>query len=113
MLIGRVVGEAISSHKHESYDGLSVMLVQPLHLDGSKRGAAMVAVDAVGAGKGQTVLLAPEGFCAMSAVNRMQSPIDAAILGIVDHIDLRADLLTEDTLGAPTDKKSKGKVGAK
>jgi ethanolamine utilization protein EutN len=93
MLIGKVLGEAISSHKHESYEGLTVLVVQPLNLDGSKRGTAMVAVDAVGAGKGQTVLLAPEGFCAMSAVDRMQTPIDAAVLGIVDHIDLRTDLL--------------------
>ncbi|MDZ7638872.1 MAG: EutN/CcmL family microcompartment protein [Bryobacterales bacterium] len=88
MLIGKVLGEVISSHKHESYEGLTVLVVQPLNLDGSKRGSAMVAVDAVGAGKGQTVLLAPEGYCAMSAVKRMESPIDAAVLGIVDHIDL-------------------------
>lgn len=93
MLIGKVLGEAIATHKHESYEGLTVLVVQPLNLDGSKRGTAMVAVDAVGAGKGQTVLLAPEGFCAMSAVDRMQTPIDAAVLGIVDHIDLRTDLL--------------------
>lgn len=88
MLIGKVLGEVIASHKHEGYEGLTVLMVQPLNLDGTKRGSAMVAVDSVGAGKGQTVLLAPEGFCAMSAVNRMQSPIDAAVLGIVDTIDL-------------------------
>lgn len=88
MLIGKVLGEVIASHKHEAYEGLTVLMVQPLNLDGSKRGSAMVAVDSVGAGRGQTVLLAPEGFCAMSAVNRMQSPIDAAVLGIVDTIDL-------------------------
>ncbi|MCC6265683.1 MAG: EutN/CcmL family microcompartment protein [Bryobacterales bacterium] len=88
MLIGKVLGEVIASHKHESYEGLTVLMVQPVNLDGTKRGSAMVAVDSVGAGKGQTVLLAPEGFCAMSAVNRMQTPIDAAVLGIVDHIDL-------------------------
>lgn len=88
MLIGKVLGEVIATHKHESYEGLTVLLVQPLNLDGTKRGSAMVAVDSVGAGKGQTVLLAPEGFCAMSAVNRMQTPIDAAVLGIVDCVDL-------------------------
>ena len=95
MLIGRVIGEAIASHKHESYEGLSVMLVQPLELDGSPRGVPMVAVDAVGAGTGQLVLIAPEGYCAMTAVNRPQSPIDTAILGIVDHLDLRLQLLTK------------------
>ncbi|MCL4783714.1 MAG: EutN/CcmL family microcompartment protein [Bryobacterales bacterium] len=88
MLIGKVLGEVIATHKHESYEGLTVLMVQPLNLDGTKRGSAMVAVDSVGAGKGQTVLLAPEGFCAMSAVNRMQTPIDAAVLGIVDCVDL-------------------------
>ncbi len=88
MLIGKVLGEVIASHKHESYEGLTVLMVQPVNLDGTKRGSAMVAVDSVGAGQGQTVLLAPEGFCAMSAVNRMHTPIDAAVLGIVDHVDL-------------------------
>ncbi len=88
MLIARVLGEVIATHKHESYEGLKVLMVQPIHPDGAKRGSAMVAVDSVGAGKGQTVLLTPEGFCAMSAVGRMQSPIDAAVLAIVDEIHL-------------------------
>lgn len=96
MLIAKVLGEAVATHKHESYEGLAVLVVQPLNLDGTKRGTAMVAVDAVGAGRGQTVLLAPEGFCAMSAVNRLQTPIDAAVLGIIDRVDLRTDLLGED-----------------
>jgi ethanolamine utilization protein EutN len=100
MLIGRVIGEAIATHKHESYEGLAVMLVQPLELDGSPRGVPMAAVDAVGAGKGQLVLFAPEGYCAMSAVGRMQTPIDTAILGIIDHLDLRLDLLCGEALPA-------------
>jgi ethanolamine utilization protein EutN len=96
MLIARVIGEAIATHKHECYEGLTVLVVQPLELDGSPRGVPLVAVDAVGAGTGQLVLVAPEGYCAMSAVNRMQTPMDAAVLGIVDHVDLSLGLTTQN-----------------
>jgi len=50
MLIGRVVGELVATHKHPSHEGCKILLVQPLNLDGSKRGEAVVAMDAVDAG---------------------------------------------------------------
>jgi len=102
MLIARVIGEAIATHKHECYEGLAVLVVQPLELDGSPRGVPLVAVDAVGAGAGQLVLVAPEGYCAMSAVNRMKTPMDTAVLGIVDHIDLSGALPAEEPADATT-----------
>lgn len=113
MLIARVLGEAIATHKHDCYDGLATLVVQPLHLDGTPRGVPMVAVDAVGAGKGQTVLVAPEGYCAMSAVNRMQTPMDTAVLAIVDHVDLRLDLLAEEGPAAAANQQRVGKAKAK
>ena len=88
MLIARVVGELVATAKHESHQGQKLLLVQPLHLDGSNRGDAVVAVDAVDAGVGDRVLLATEGFSAMTAVGRPESPIDMAVLGVIDRIDL-------------------------
>ena len=88
MLIARVVGELVATQKHPSHVGCKLLLVQPLNLDGSNRGDAVVAVDAVDAGVGDRVLLATEGFSAMTAVGRPQSPIDMAVIGFIDEIDL-------------------------
>jgi microcompartment protein CcmK/EutM len=88
MLIARVIGELISTHKHESHVGRKALIVQPLDLDGSKRGDAVIAFDAVDAGVGDRVLLVTEGFSAMTSVGRPQSPIDMAVVGVIDRIDL-------------------------
>ena len=88
MLIARVVGELTATQKHSSHEGLKLLLVQPLNLDGTDRGDAVVALDAVDAGVGDKVLLATEGFCAMTSVGRPNSPIDMAVIGFIDHIEL-------------------------
>jgi ethanolamine utilization protein EutN len=88
MLIARVIGEVVATQKHPSHQGCKVLLVQPLNLDGSNRGDAVVAVDAVDAGAGDRVLLTTDGFAAMTSVGRTQSPIDMAVIGFIDEIDL-------------------------
>ena len=88
MLIARVIGELVATQKHSSHEGCKVLLVQPLNLDGSDRGDAVVALDAVDAGVGDRVLLVTEGFSAMTAVGRPQSPIDMAVIGFIDQVDL-------------------------
>jgi ethanolamine utilization protein EutN len=88
MLIGRVVGELVSTQKHKSHVGRKALLVQPLNLDGTNRGDALIAFDAVDAGIGDRVLVVTEGFSAMTAVGRPQSPIDMAVIGFIDEIDL-------------------------
>jgi microcompartment protein CcmK/EutM len=88
VLIARVVGELVATQKHASHEGRKLLLVQPLNLDGSDRGDAIVALDSVDAGVGDRVLIATEGFSAMTAVGRPQSPIDTAVIGFIDHIEL-------------------------
>ena len=88
MLIAQVIGELISTHKHESHVGRKALIVQPLDLDGSKRGDPVIAFDAVDAGVGDRVLLVTEGFSAMTSVGRPQSPIDMAVVGVIDSIEL-------------------------
>ena len=88
MLIARVIGEVVSTEKHSSHKGRKALLVQPLNLDGTNRGDAVIALDSVDAGAGDRVLLATEGFSAMTSVGRPQSPIDMAVIGFVDSIDL-------------------------
>lgn len=88
MLIGRVIGDVVATQKDASHRGRKILVVQPLQLDGSDRGEPVLALDSVDAGVGDRVLLATEGFSAMTAVGRPHSPIDMAVLGVIDHVDL-------------------------
>lgn len=90
MLIARVIGELTATRKHPSHEGLKLLLVQPLDLDGGDRGDAVVAVDAVQAGIGDRVLLTTEGYSAFSSVGRLMTPIEAAVIGIVDEVNLKS-----------------------
>src|ERR1700688_3799757 len=96
MLIAHVIGELISTHKHESHVGRKALMVQPLDRDGSNRGDAVIAFHAVDAGVGDRVLLVTEGFSAMTSVGRPESPIDMAVVGVIDRIYL--DLLFSTAL---------------
>jgi ethanolamine utilization protein EutN len=88
LVIGRVIGDVVATQKHPSHRGRKALLVQPLNLDGSDRGDAIVALDAVDAGIGDRVLLVMEGFSAMTSVGRPESPIDMAVVGVIDRVDL-------------------------
>ena len=88
MLIGRVIGDVTATRKVASHEGRKILLVQPVHLDGSERGEPVLALDAVDAGIGERVLLTTEGFSAMTAVGRPNSPIDSAVIGVIDHVDV-------------------------
>jgi ethanolamine utilization protein EutN len=88
MLIGRVIGDVVATQKAPSHEGLKLLVVQPLNLDGSDRGEAVLAVDAADAGVGERVLLSTEGFSAMTSVGRPNSPIDSAVIGVIDSVDL-------------------------
>jgi ethanolamine utilization protein EutN len=88
MLIARVIGDLVATQKDPSHEGLKLLLVQVLNLDGTDRGDAVIAMDAVDAGVGDKVLLTTEGFSAMTSVGRPNSPIDMAVIGFIDHIEL-------------------------
>ena len=88
MLIARVIGDVVATQKHLSHHGRKALLVQPVNLDGTDRGDAVVALDAVDAGPGDRVLLVMEGFSAMTSVDRPESPIDMAVIGVIDRLDL-------------------------
>lgn len=88
MLIGRVIGDIVATQKAPSHEGRKILMVQPLNLDGSDRGEEVLALDAVDAGVGDRVLVATEGWSAMTAVGRPQSPIDMAVVGVIDFVDV-------------------------
>lgn len=87
MLLGTVVGTVVATQKHRTFEGAKLLLVQPVNLDGSPRGVTLLAVDGVGAGISERVLVVLEGRAAGDAVGRKAAPVDAAIVGIVDSVD--------------------------
>lgn len=88
MTLGRVVGQVVSTQKRPQFAGAILLLVQPEHPDGTPRGATLLAVDSVGAGVGERVLVVIEGRAASEALGRRGAPVDAAIIGIVDTVTL-------------------------
>jgi ethanolamine utilization protein EutN len=87
MQIGRVVGTVVSTQKNRKLEGAKLLLVQPLTLDDQPWGVALLAIDAVGAGVGEKVLVVIEGKSAGDAIGKKGAAVDAAIVGIVDTVD--------------------------
>ena len=87
MQIARVIGSLVSTQKNRKFDGAKLLLVQPLNEDDTPRGTAFLAVDSVGAGVSEKVLVVLEGRAAGEALGRHWAPVDAAIIGIIDRID--------------------------
>ena len=88
MQIARVIGTVVSTQKNRKLEGAKLLLVQPLTLEGEARGVALLAIDAVGAGVGERVLVVIEGRAAGDALGKKAAAVDAAILGIVDSVDV-------------------------
>ena len=87
MIIARVVGNLVATQKHEAHEGKKILLIQPLDLDGQPLGDVVVALDAADAGIGDRVLAVQEGFSAMTSVGHVESPIDAAVIGVIDLVE--------------------------
>lgn len=107
MLIARVIGDLTATRKHPSHEGKKLLLVQPLELDGSNRGQPMVALDSVHAGIGDRVLLTLDGYAAFTAVGLPPSPVDAAVVGVIDHIELDSGPGGAPAAAVPPAKKKK------
>ena len=88
MQIGGVVGTVVATQKHRTFDGAKLLLVQPLNADDTPRGTPVLAVDGVGAGVDEKVLVVMEGRAAGEALGRKAAPVDAAIVGIIDTVTM-------------------------
>ena len=88
MQIVRSIGTVVSTQKHRKFEGAKLLLVQPLNIDDTPRGTALLAVDGVGAGVHEKVLVVLEGRAAGEALGRKAAPVDAAIVGIIDTVTL-------------------------
>ncbi|HHV51155.1 MAG TPA: EutN/CcmL family microcompartment protein [Candidatus Avimonas sp.] len=83
MIVGKVVGSVVATRKNSNLLGSKFMIVEPLK-EMNSQGGRIVAVDNVGAGIGEIVLVAL-GSAARIGCDMENAPVDAAIVGIVDH----------------------------
>ena len=87
MIIARVIGNIVATQKQEAHEGKKILLIQPLDLENRPMGDPVVALDAADAGVGDRVLAVQEGFSAMTSVGHVESPIDAAVIGVIDLVE--------------------------
>ena len=86
MIFARVTGNVVCTQKDEKLVGAKLMVVQPVDLAGAAKGNPLVAVDAVGAGDGELVLLV-QGSSARQTARTQGHPVDAVIFAIVDTVE--------------------------
>jgi ethanolamine utilization protein EutN len=98
MILARVEGSVVASKKNPKMTGSKFLVVRPLVIDSPKAaefkpgGSTLVAVDALGAGEGEVVLVV-QGSSARLAAEDKDSPVDAVVIGIVDTVDLARRVL--------------------
>ena len=89
MILCRVIGNAVASVKHPCFEGKSILVLQPVEVDGhTPKGGEFLSVDSVQAGVGDLVLAAREGNAARQVLGTDKDPHHSVILGIVDQIEL-------------------------
>jgi ethanolamine utilization protein EutN len=92
MTLGRVVGTVVATRKDPRLEGFKLLVVRGVDPDGTEKKTYVVAVDTVDAGHGELVLVVA-GSSARMSEGCHDRPIDAAVVGVVDDIDLAAALL--------------------
>ncbi len=95
MFIGKVIGTVWSTKKDEKLVGAKFLIVRKLDLDLNEKSDFVVAVDSVGAGEGEVVLVAT-GSSSRQTHFTQDKPIDAVIMAIVDKLDISIKQLIED-----------------
>lgn len=88
MILGKIVGTVVATRKDDRLQSSKLLIVRPIDPSGKAEGNCLVAVDTVDAGVGETVLVV-SGSSARMAAGLKDCPVDAAIVGIVDHIEVK------------------------
>lgn len=94
MFAGKIIGRVVATSKYESLKGRKLLLVQPMTWDKKLKGDPLVAVDVVGSGSGEFVFYVASREAAVACGGTSLDdtpPIDAAIVGIIDGVNLRTD----------------------
>lgn len=90
MLLTRVIGTVVATKKDSRLEGKKLLVLEPVSPAGEPRGSGyLIALDTVGAGVGETVI-AVQGSSARMAEGMKDTPVDCAVVGIVDKVDIEA-----------------------
>lgn len=87
MEVGKVIGTVVSTRKDEKLEGMKFQVVKNVDLDGKPLTSFVIAVDSVGAGAGEIVLVA-KGSSARQTILTKDKPVDAVIMAIVDELEI-------------------------
>jgi microcompartment protein CcmK/EutM len=93
--IARVVGEVVATHRHGELGGRKLLLVRRLSLSEDEEGGEVIALDVIGVGVGERVLVVQEGNAARSLFKSKTIPAQAVVVGVVDHLDIETGLISE------------------
>ena len=88
MILGRIAGSVVSTIHHPIVEGRKLLLAERLDANGKSTGGYLIALDAIGAGKGETVLILDEGNGARQILDDEQAPVRSVVVGIVDAVEL-------------------------
>ena len=97
MILGKVIGTVWATRKDEQLTGMKLQIVQEVDLEYAPRGGFVVAVDSVGAGAGEIVLVV-QGSSARQTEQTNNKPVDAVIVGIVDRVDVNREVAASPEL---------------
>ena len=92
MILGIVEGEVVATCKDSTHVGKKILQVRPLDPFGKNTQEMLLAMDSLDAGVGDMVLITQEGWCAAWAAKTPGAPIDSAIIGIVDEVEVTPGL---------------------
>lgn len=87
-----MVGDVVATHRHENLGNKKLLLVRRLDLDGAEEGHEIIALDTIGVGRGEDVLVVQEGGAARQLHNDKKIPAQAVVVGVIDHFDVDQSL---------------------
>jgi len=90
MILARITGSIVSTIHHPIVDGRKLLLAERLDETGNPTGGYLIALDAIGAGKGETVLIIDEGNSARQILDDSNAPVRSMVVGIVDAVELES-----------------------
>jgi len=88
MILGRITGSVVSTIHHRIVEGRKLLLAERLDESGKATGRYVIAVDAIGAGQGETVLILDEGNGARQILDDAEAPVRSIVVAIVDAVTL-------------------------
>jgi ethanolamine utilization protein EutN len=88
MILGRIIGSVVSTIHHPVVEGQKLLVAERLDPTGRPTGGYIIALDVIGAGQGETVLILDEGSGARQILGDSNAPVRSIVVGIVDAVEL-------------------------